>query len=54
VLLNAGAAIMVGGGAEDLADAVERAQESIDSGAAREVLSGLVQVSGRLATAGDA
>jgi len=54
VLLNAGAAIMVGGGAEDLAGAVERAQESIDSGAAREVLSKLVQVSGRLATAGDA
>jgi anthranilate phosphoribosyltransferase len=54
VLLNAGAAIMVGGGAEDLAGAVERAQASIDSGAAREVLSKLVQATGRLATPGDA
>jgi anthranilate phosphoribosyltransferase len=40
---------MVGGGAETLASAVERAGESIDSGAAREVLSKLVETSGRLA-----
>ena len=44
VLLNAGAAILVGGGADDLPGAVERARESVDSGAAREVLSRLVEV----------
>jgi anthranilate phosphoribosyltransferase len=37
-LLNAGAAILVGGGAADLATAVEGAAEAIDSGAARETL----------------
>ena len=49
VALNAGAAIMVGGGAEDLAQGIERAGESIDSGAAREVLRRLVELSGELA-----
>lgn len=49
VVLNAGAAIMVGGGAEDLAQGIERAGESIDSGAAREVLRRLVELSGGLA-----
>jgi len=49
VLLNAGAAILVGGGADDLAGGVERAREAIDSGAAREILARLVEVSGDLA-----
>jgi anthranilate phosphoribosyltransferase len=49
VALNAGAAIMVGGGAEDLAGGVERARESISSGQARSVLEGLVELSGELA-----
>jgi anthranilate phosphoribosyltransferase len=48
VLLNAAAAILVGGGAEDLAGGVERARQSVDSGAAAEVLARLVQVSGSL------
>jgi anthranilate phosphoribosyltransferase len=47
-LLNAGAAILVGGGADDLAGGVDRAREAIESGAAREVLSRLVELSGRL------
>jgi anthranilate phosphoribosyltransferase len=54
VLLNAGAAILVGGGADDLASAVERARQSIDSGGARDVLSRLVETSGRLAASVDA
>ena len=37
-LLNAGAAILVGGGAEDLEGGVERARGAIDSGAAGELL----------------
>jgi anthranilate phosphoribosyltransferase len=41
-VLNAGAAIYVAGGAADLSDGVSRAQEAIDSGAAREVLERLV------------
>jgi anthranilate phosphoribosyltransferase len=49
VLLNAGAAILVGGGAEDLAQGVERAGEAIDSGAAGEVLRRLVELTGKLA-----
>jgi anthranilate phosphoribosyltransferase len=49
VLLNAGAAILVGGGADDLRGGVERAREAIDSGAARTVLSRLVEVTGALA-----
>lgn len=42
VLLNAAAAIQVGGGAGDLAEAVELARRSIESGAAAQVLSRLV------------
>ncbi|MBK5110289.1 MAG: anthranilate phosphoribosyltransferase [Thermoleophilia bacterium] len=42
VLLNAAAAIYVGGRAEDFAGAVEVARQSIDSGAAAQVLAGLV------------
>jgi len=49
VLLNAGAAITVGGGAADLVAGVERARESIDSGAARGVLERLVAITGEQA-----
>jgi anthranilate phosphoribosyltransferase len=42
VLLNAGAAIYVGGRAESLADGVEKAAESIDSGEARRLLERLI------------
>jgi anthranilate phosphoribosyltransferase len=51
VALNAGAAILVGGGAADLEGGVARARAAIDSGAAREVLDRLVELSGRLAGA---
>jgi len=37
-VLNAGAVIMLGGGADDLAAGIEKARESIDSGQAREKL----------------
>jgi anthranilate phosphoribosyltransferase len=43
-LLNAGAAIYVGGGASDLASGVDAAREAIDSGAAAEVLRKLVEL----------
>jgi anthranilate phosphoribosyltransferase len=49
VLLNAGAAIAVGGGAADLDRGIDRARESIDSGAARGVLERLVEKTGELA-----
>ncbi len=49
VALNAGAAIMVGGRADDLGAGVERAREAIESGAARSVLDRLVELSGELA-----
>jgi len=49
VLLNAGAAIAVGGLASDLAAGVEVARESIDSGSARDVLGRLVELTGELA-----
>jgi anthranilate phosphoribosyltransferase len=49
VLLNAGAAILVGGGADDLRGGVERAREAIDSGAARTLLARLVEVTSALA-----
>ncbi len=52
VALNAGAAIMVGGGADDLGAGVERAREAIESGAARSVLDRLVELSGELAEEG--
>jgi anthranilate phosphoribosyltransferase len=48
VLLNAGAAIQVGGGADDLGGGVEQARKSLDTGAARDVLERLIEVSGRL------
>ncbi len=49
VALNAGAAIMVGGGAEDLAGGVVKAREAIDSGAAAKVLDQLAKRSAELA-----
>jgi anthranilate phosphoribosyltransferase len=52
VVLNAGAAILVGGGAPYLAAGIEQAREAIDSGAARDVLSRLVEISGELAASG--
>ncbi len=52
VLLNSGAAIWLGGGADDLGGGIERARESLDSGAARDVLARLVELSGRLGGAG--
>ena len=45
VLLNAAAAIVVGGLAEDIIAGLEVAQESIDSGKARQALDRLVEVS---------
>ncbi len=45
VLLNAAAAIVVGGLAEDITAGLEVAQESIDSGQARQALERLVEVS---------
>ncbi len=44
-LLNAGAAIFVGGGADDLAAGIEQAARAIDSGAARDVLERLISMS---------
>ena len=49
VLLNAGAAIFVGGGADDLGAGIEAAAQAIDSGAARDVLDRLVSLSAELA-----
>ncbi len=46
-LLNAGAAIYVGGGTSDLATGVDAAREAIDSGAAAEVLRKLVDLRNR-------
>jgi anthranilate phosphoribosyltransferase len=48
-LLNAGAAIFVGGQAEDLAGGVEKAREAIDSGEASRLLQRLVQQTAELA-----
>ena len=45
VLLNAAAALAVGGAAENLSDGVVQASESIDSGAASRVLAGLAELS---------
>ena len=42
-VLNAGAAIYVGGGADTLEASVRRAEESVDSGAAREVMERFVE-----------
>ncbi len=44
-VVNAGAALVVAGGAGTLADGVARAQDAIDSGKARTTLARLVQVS---------
>jgi anthranilate phosphoribosyltransferase len=49
VVLNAGAAILVGGRADDLAGGVASAREAISSGAARDVLDGLVALTAELA-----
>ncbi|HET7484499.1 MAG TPA: anthranilate phosphoribosyltransferase [Solirubrobacterales bacterium] len=49
VLLNAGAAIYVGGVAGSLAEGVEKATEAIDSGQARELLGRLVATTAALA-----
>jgi anthranilate phosphoribosyltransferase len=48
VLLNAGAAIYVGGVAADLADGIEKATVAIDSGAASQVLDRLIATTTRL------
>jgi anthranilate phosphoribosyltransferase len=48
VLLNAGAAIYVGGQAASLTEGVEKAASSIDSGRAREVLERLVEATAAL------
>lgn len=52
VVLNAGAALLVGGKAESLADGLALAERSIDSAAALEKLEALVLMSRRLGTAG--
>ncbi len=51
-LLNAGAAILVAGRAQDMAGGVAEAAEAVDSGAAREVLESLVALSADLVGAG--
>ncbi len=43
-ILNAGAAIYVGGGADDLAGGIDAAHEAIDSGAAADVLRKLIEM----------
>jgi anthranilate phosphoribosyltransferase len=48
VVANAGAAILAGGGVDDIRTGVERAGEAIDSGAAADVLSRLVTVTNQL------
>jgi anthranilate phosphoribosyltransferase len=48
-MLNAAAAIMVGGAASDLAAGMDRAREAIDSGAARDVLRRLIDLTGQFA-----
>jgi anthranilate phosphoribosyltransferase len=51
IALNAGAAIFVGGGADDLGAGAERARDAIASGAATEVLESLIETTARLAGA---
>jgi anthranilate phosphoribosyltransferase len=48
VVLNAGAAILVGGGAEDLPGGIDEARRALDSGAAGDLLSRLVGLTGEL------
>ncbi len=50
VLANAGAAILAAGGADDLTAGIERARETVDSGAAGDVLQRLVALTGQLAS----
>jgi anthranilate phosphoribosyltransferase len=50
-LLNAGAAIFVGGSAVNLGDGVEQARQAVDSGAGRDVLARLIDRSRELASA---
>lgn len=50
-LLNAGAAIFVGGSAVNLGDGVEQARQAVDSGAAADVLARLIDRSRELAAA---
>ena len=49
VVLNAGAAIVAAGAADDLAGGIERARRSIDDGEASSVLARLVELTQRLA-----
>ena len=49
VLLNAGAAIYVGGEADDLEKGVERARKAIESGAASRLLEQLIEQTGKIA-----
>ena len=51
-LLNAAAAILVGGGADDLKTGVEKAREAVSSGAASKVLERLVERTGQLTSQG--
>jgi anthranilate phosphoribosyltransferase len=46
VLLNAAAALLVGGAAADVLSGLQKAAEALDSGAARRVLGQLVSVTG--------
>jgi anthranilate phosphoribosyltransferase len=48
VVLNAGAAILAGGAASDLAEGIAKAGEAIDSGAALAVLERLVETTSSL------
>jgi anthranilate phosphoribosyltransferase len=52
VLINAAAAIYVGGRADDLQNGLEVAREAIDSGAARDLLARLVETTAELAPRG--
>jgi anthranilate phosphoribosyltransferase len=51
--LNAAAAIVLGGVADDLSTGIERALGTIDSGAAEEKLEQLIELTGRLSKGGD-
>ena len=51
IALNAGAAIVAGGGADDLGAGIERARETIASGAAGDMLGSLAETTRRLAGA---
>jgi anthranilate phosphoribosyltransferase len=51
VLINAAAAIYVGGRADDLQNGFEAAREAVDSGSARDLLAKLVETTAELATA---